>query len=65
MMLYPSIDKLLEKVPSKYSLIILASKRSHDLQVYQNPKLDKNESVKAVGKSLEEVIDGKLYIKED
>ena len=41
MMLYPSIDKLLEKVPSKYSLIILASKRSHDLQVYQNPQLDK------------------------
>ena len=65
MMLYPSIDKLLEKVPSKYSLIILASKRSHDLQVYQNPQLDKYESVKAVGKSLEEVIDGKLYIKED
>ena len=65
MMLYPSIDKLLEKVPSNYSLIILASKRSHDLQVYQNPQLDKYESVKAVGKSLEEVIDGKLYIKED
>ena len=65
MMLYPSIDKLLERVPSKYSLIILASKRSHDLQVYQKPQLDKYESVKAVGKSLEEVIDGKLYIKED
>ena len=65
MMLYPSIDKLLEKVPSKYSLIILASKRSHDMQVYQNMQLEHYESVKTVGKSLEEVIDGKLYIKED
>ena len=65
MMLYPSIDKLLEKVPSKYSLIILASKRSHDMHVNGNMQLDQYESVKMVGKSLEEVIEGKLYIKED
>lgn len=65
MMLHPSIDKLLEKVPSKYSLIILASKRSHDMQLNKNHQLDKYESVKSVGKSLEEVIAGKLFIREE
>ncbi|EAE5953496.1 DNA-directed RNA polymerase subunit omega, partial [Listeria monocytogenes] len=31
MMLKPSIDSLLKEVPSKYSLVILASKRAHEL----------------------------------
>ena len=31
MMLKPSIDKLLDKVPSKYSLVILQAKRAHEL----------------------------------
>ena len=29
---YPSIDKLLDKVNSRYSLSVLAAKRSHELQ---------------------------------
>lgn len=65
MMLYPSIDKLLEKIPSKYSLIILASKRSNDMQVNQNMQLERYDSVKTVGMALEEVVAGQLYIKED
>ncbi|WP_124057651.1 DNA-directed RNA polymerase subunit omega [Vaginisenegalia massiliensis] len=64
MMLYPSIDKLIEKVPSKYSLIVLASKRSHDMQLNKNYQLDKYQSVKSVGKALEEVADGLLKIEE-
>ena len=31
MMLKPSIDSLLDRVNSKYSLVILASKRAHEL----------------------------------
>lgn len=31
MMLNPSIDKLLDQVPSKYSLVILQAKRAHEL----------------------------------
>ena len=31
MMLKPSIDKLLDKVPSRYSLVILQAKRAHEL----------------------------------
>lgn len=63
-MLYPSIDKLVEKVPSKYSMIILASKRAHEMQLYKNELLDEYKSIKAVGKALEEVVAGELYIKE-
>ena len=32
MMLKPSIDTLLDKVPSKYSLVILEAKRAHELE---------------------------------
>ena len=32
MMLKPSIDTLLDKVPSKYSLCILQAKRAHELE---------------------------------
>lgn len=52
MMLYPSIDELLEKVPSKYSLIILASKRAHEMRLYDNMQLNDYKSVKPVGKAL-------------
>ena len=64
MMLYPSIDKLVKKVPSTYSLIILASKRAHEMNEFKNYKLDSYESIKPVGKALEEVVSGDLKIKE-
>lgn len=64
MMLYPSIDELLEKVPSKYSLIILASKRAHEMRLYDNMQLNDYKSVKPVGKALEEVVDGVLGIQD-
>lgn len=65
MMLYPSIDQLLEKEPSKYSLIILASKRAKQIQDYKIMQLKSYESVKPVGKALEEVAAGVLAIKEE
>lgn len=55
MMLKPSIDSLLKEVPSKYSLVILASKRAHELEEGAQPTLDSFESVKNVGKALEEI----------
>lgn len=65
MMLEPSIDKLLEKVPSKYSLIILAGRRSKEMQVNHDMQLEKYKSVKTVGKALEEVVADQLYIQEN
>ena len=37
MMLKPSIDTLLDKVPSKYSLVILEAKRAHELESGATP----------------------------
>ncbi len=36
MILYPSVDDLLKQVNSRYSLIMLASKRAHELDAVQH-----------------------------
>ena len=41
MILYPSVDKLLEKVDSRYSLVMLAAKRAHELDLGALPLLSK------------------------
>lgn len=46
MMLKPSIDSLLKEVPSKYSLVILASKRAHELDEGVQPTVESFDSVK-------------------
>lgn len=63
-MLYPSIDNLLEKIDSKYSLAILASKRAEELRDGDSPLLDEYRSYKNVGKALEEIAAGDLRIKQ-
>lgn len=55
MMLKPSIDKLLDRVNSKYSLVILASKRAHELDAGAKPTIESFDSVKPVGQALEEI----------
>lgn len=63
---YPSIDDLLNQVDSKYSLVILASKRAHELEGQkQKPKpelLDEYQSLSFIGKSLEEIATGDIVI---
>lgn len=65
MLLYPSIDKLLEHVNSRYSLVMLAAKRAHELDAGALPLLKEYKSSKNVGKALEEVEAGKLKIKDE
>ena len=60
MMLKPSIDSLLDRVNSKYSLVILASKRAHELDAKAQPRMDSFESVKSVGQALEEIEAGNV-----
>lgn len=55
MMLKPSIDKLLDRINSKYSLVILASKRAHELDAGAKPTVESFDSVKSVGQALEEI----------
>lgn len=62
MMLYPSIDTLLEKIESKYSLVTIASKRARELDGGSMQMLEDYKSYKNVGKALEEVAAGDLVI---
>jgi DNA-directed RNA polymerase subunit omega len=54
-MLYPSIDKLLEIVDSKYSLVVAASKRARSLRDGSKSELRNPKSAKQVGVALEEL----------
>lgn len=54
-MLYPSIDKLLDKVDSKYSLVVAASKRARTLRDGAKSELRSPKSHKNVGVALEEL----------
>lgn len=54
-MLYPSIDKLLDKVDSKYSLVVAASKRARMLRDGAKTELKSQKSHKYVGHALEEL----------
>ena len=54
MMLKPSIDTLLDKVPSKYSLVILEAKRAHELESGA-PATQEFKSEKSTLRALEEI----------
>ncbi|WP_179395594.1 DNA-directed RNA polymerase subunit omega [Lacticaseibacillus absianus] len=63
MIIYPSIDKLLAKVPSRYSLAVLAAKRAHELETPGSIRmLSTYRSKKMVGQALEEVAAGDVII---
>ena len=62
MILYPSVDELLKRIDSRYSLVMLASKRAHELDNGAAPLLDHYESSKSVGKALEEILADKVTI---
>lgn len=61
MMLKPSIDTLLDKVPSKYSLVILQAKRAHELEAGATPT-QTFKSVKSTLQALEEIESGNVVI---
>jgi len=54
-MLYPSIDEIMEKVDSKYSLVVGASRRARALREGAKSQLEKPRSHKQVGIALEEI----------
>lgn len=62
---YPSIDKLLDRVNSRYSLSVLASKRAHELEAGEPGALEHFKSGKAVGQALEEIAAGKVTVDPD
>lgn len=64
MMLKPSIDTLLDKVPSKYSLCVLQAKRAHELESGAEPTLG-FVSEKSTLRALEEIEAGLVTIHPD
>lgn len=64
-MIYPSIDKLLNKIGSKYLLVNLVSMRTDEMVKKQNYQMKENEYVskKNIGKALEEVAKDLIHLK--
>ena len=65
-MIYPSIDKLLNIVSSKYELVHIAARRSKEMTGNEHYQLRENEykCSKNIGRALEEVLEGKLIVVE-
>ena len=64
-MIYPSIDKLLNLIDSKYELVHIAAMRSRDIKHNGNLQMPKDEykSKKNIGKALEEIVEGMITLK--
>lgn len=63
-MLYPSIDELMKKLDSKYSLVVAASRRARALKDGAPASLEEVHSKKYVGIAMEEIYEGKIKFKE-
>ena len=63
-MIYPSIDKLLNVVGSKFLLVNIVSKRVKEMEETEYYQLKEYKSTKNIGKALEEVSKGLIHIKE-
>ncbi|MBR6719377.1 MAG: DNA-directed RNA polymerase subunit omega [Clostridia bacterium] len=61
-MIYPSVDELMKKYDSRYSIVIAAAKRARELEDKENPQepLVKTESEKPVTIAVEEIYEGKI-----
>ena len=70
-MIHPPIDDLLEEVPSKYALVIIAAKRARQINSYHHqlgegqydtfaPPLVESRSKNYLTMALEEVAQGKI-----
>lgn len=58
-MINPSLDSLVKKVDSKYTLVVLAAKRAREIMDGQQPLIE-CKSNKPVTIALEEVAQGKM-----
>ncbi|CVK19735.1 MULTISPECIES: DNA-directed RNA polymerase subunit omega [Sporomusa] len=58
-MINPSLDTLVKKVDSKYTLVVLAAKRAREIMDAQQPLVE-SKSNKPVTIALEEVAQGKI-----
>ena len=66
-MIYPSIDKLLTKVGSKYLLVNIVSQRAKEMETNNYYQLKSNEYVskKEIGKALEEIAKDMIHLENE
>ena len=64
-MIYPSIDKLLNQVGSKYLLVNIVAKRAREMSETEYYQMKDNEYVskKNIGRALEEVSKDLIHVK--
>lgn len=63
-MIYPSIDKILNVVDSKYALVYIAASRSKQMTKtnYYQKNVNEYRSKKNIGRALEEVYDNLIHV---
>lgn len=66
-MIYPSIDKLLNQVGSKYLLVNVVSKRVKEMKKKKHYQMNEKDykSSKEIGKALEEISAGLIVINQE
>ncbi len=61
-MLYPSIDEMMTKVDSKYSLVVAAARRARVLREGGRTDIKVPRSHKFVGVALEEIFEDRIVV---
>jgi len=66
-MIYPSVDKILNIIGSKYELVYVAAIRSEQMNENKHFQMKESEykSKKGIGRALEEIEKGLVKIKKD
>lgn len=66
-MIYPSIDKLLNIVDSKYQLVHISARRSKEIDKTSHYQMPVNNYVskKNIGRALEEIVENLVIIKKE
>ncbi len=59
-MIYPSLDELLRKVDSRYTLVTATAKRAR--KILEEEKSDEEKTVKPVSTALKEIGTGKIRV---
>ncbi|WP_340023088.1 DNA-directed RNA polymerase subunit omega [Paenibacillus sp. FSL K6-1096] len=61
-MLYPSIDEMMNKVDSKYSLVVASARRARALREGSKTDILAPKSHKYVGVALEEIYEDRILV---
>ena len=64
-MIYPSIDKILNKVGSKYMLVHVASRRAKEMTETKHLQMEesKYKCKKNIGRAMEEIMEDLIQVK--